>query len=1738
MRNNFNFDSQCASKQRNKIFNPMKRATFTLFQHQKWLLLWRLALMFILTWGSLGLTYAQTQITINYSETRDTATFHELTSCDNNSSTTTVFTDDGINDGNYADDRVRADTATFCPIDQWHHVKMVFTDFDLAKGDTLFAFQGNLAELNQAGLAAAIKAGLALANGDSILTLADFKAYLVENPSGAKLLLTNLSGIRGASEGTGSGRSVGATAFASARSVSDAFGGWIDADCDPAINASGCLTFVFTTNGDRAKGSGWEAWVECGEREIEFEDLEINSRILTNNSAAYAIMTLPAPRIMACGTNVGVISDSVRLVVTNQSGGTCIDTLLTRSGIRNAITDTFAIGIYAAEYTLLSDEAKKKTIPFSVQAPALACNDNVDIPFGSACQLFITPDVILESPADTIADTMYYNITIMIGTGANQVVKTTQNFDNHSKVIYPHISVEDLEQAGVSVCNAQATVMIERIYYGLELPTFCHNGMQRAACQTIVSFTDKSKPFIMVEAILDTLIACDTTGLYQLLAPSALDNCDKDIPVTIRVEMEETDVCFSNQGSEDTTNAMITFMATDDCGNVGTLTRAVVIIRPNEREHIVKVADLSLDCTDSLSMGVMPALAIGKLKNGQFIPEDTIPLSTEEYICGYILTSRDLEVPTVACGRKLFRYWSVVDWCSPEVGIFPVDTQFIKFTDKKAPIFKEGEGAPQMLNVGVFDCSYDITSLPIPEATDNCSTPHVRKDSVFRITNGALEIVPFALHTALDIDSFYVRWIAEDDCLEQKINDTIMQLVVIKDVTLPTAICTDQLNISIGSNVSIIDTGDIDIGSYDACGIVKREISRDGVNFGPTVVFSCEDIKDTIQLTFRVTDANGNTNACWVAVYPEDKIKPVCVSLPVGTSFANGDTTGTTTNVIINCDDYKVAAIADRKQPTAAELAAIGGRLPTAKDNCTEVANIELTPIVVQLGTCGQDIYQRRWIARDIWGLTSIDTCTQTITINYVEDWQINFPEDLALTCPMSPTTTDSVQVIGGHCDRLAVSVESQMFDVVDGACFKVIKTYHIINWCTYNPGDRPTHNFNAATIPDNKQLTPSDLSNFTYITYTQVIKVNDAEAPIIVITSDVDTCITGVHDDQPLFAGDSLSCGEIKTFTAFAGDCVTEVGGELAHAVRLYRGTEEEVVRQQAVEVYNSNGFQKGNEAEMSVFVLAGTYTAEFIFRDNCGNTSLARQEYTFSDCRRPTPYVLNGLAIELSSQTASVDIWANDFDQGSYDNCTIQDSLKFRIWHISLGTNPPETAEEVLDSLPTSITFTCNYLGTQIVRIYVVDEANNFDYAATFVLIQDNMLACQSEDNEENMVAGDITNFNGATIENVLVNVSGANQSNMTTAEDGHYQFMLAKNGDYTIIPTKNDDVLNGVSTFDLVLISKHILGLSPFDSPYKHIAADVNRSGSITAFDMVQLRQLILNVHTEFPNNQSWRFVDKSYQFGNNVPTGTRFDEVITIQNLQENQMQTDFIGIKVGDVNGNAATSNSLQVVSERNTTATFNFQIKDSFVKTGETVNIPVTAANMESLTGYQFTLDYGSLELVDIEEGIAKIENFNTSLATANQLTTSWNGSAKNETILFNLIVQATDNGYLHDFLAITSDYTNAEAYDKAGNLIQLGLEFKEDEEAFTFQLEQNAPNPFQSETTIGFTLPIAGPATLKIMDIQGRILKTIQGQYEKGYHQIYLDTKTLGATGVLHYQLEADKYIANKKMIVLDAGY
>ena len=1665
----------------------MKRMSLTLSNGLTLLGKSTFLLIFALCIG--GLQNLAAQVTISYdSKGKNTCTVETLASCNGEvTDKGTQFTDDGTNDGNYADIRSRLDTVEFCPTDRWHYVKVIFNKFDLENpatgtGDTLLAYQGNKAAVR--------------------------------------------NGLMPVDKATGTG-------------VSSAYGGWIYAECDPAINESGCLTFLLKTDGDNAKGAGWDAWVDCADRDIKFEAANIPSVKLECDDSPWAIIEIPAPTVTGCGSTA--ISDSVYVRVKNQHGVICIDECISKNGLGSLATsvmDTFALGSYSVTYKLKSDTTKTNTQVFSVQAPSLVCNDDINVPLGSACMIVLTPDDILEQPCDTIQDTMYYNITVTLGEGKSKQTLITTGYNSGGKVVYPVVTVEDVKKAGMKVCDAKATVRIERVYYGRLVDntgkstlSICNNGTKTNACETILNFSDQSVPWVSVVPGIDTLIACDTTGLARILEAKAIDNCDDDLAITYAVRMHETDPCFASLGSPDTTTATVTFSATDDCGNVGTFEKDYTIIRPNRTDHIVKTQNVVTDCSEIQSgISSVPVLAIGTYKNGQFTVRDTIRLSTEEYICGYILTKRSEYLPSTDCGTKTYRYWSVLDWCQPELGPMVVDRTYIESVDTVAPKFVDEKAPTLHLELGHFSCEFDITKIEKPAAADNCDdNPAVRLDMVSRIEDGQIWPITDLSHwTKLDCDSFQLKWVAEDDCHEQLINDTLYQIVLIKDVTKPTAVCTDQLNVSLSHDWGArIYVDDVDANSYDACGIAKREIRIKGTDHAWTeyVNITCEYVHHDLQIEMRVTDIKGNYNICWLDVLVEDKIAPICENLPPATKY---------------CTDFhkgelgeSTDADGDRKFEDA-EWTDLTPKLHEiynkyfgefnctdnlAGDNCGQLETKGQYQLIEW--PCGEIEIKRRHQAID-WTGNKSEYVYQDVKVVYKAGWSFVLPSDADGTCEMAPDA-NSITINNGTCDLLGYEVTDKRYDVTGDACYKIERTYHIINWCKYVAGDAPIqiarkegeHGFATGFEIDYKGNEDNG-----YWTYIQILKVHDNEAPVVTVVNP-EPCINAVDFDADPYGEEDQTpgrapyeCDEEKIWTASATDCsdssaITWIG-------RLYNSTGDLVTEVNT----NTISYVVSNKE---------SYYAEFWAYDGCGNSGGQKGDpVKFWDCKKPTPYLINGVVVEIM-ETGMIQVWATDLDQGTFDNCTDQSKLDIRIWHANLG-DAPTNLEEV-ESLPRVIDLTCTELGNQTVAIYAIDEEGNWDFAISYVVVQDNMGVCfGNEPNARGMVTGRIIDAEGDNVELVSVAVNGAEDKNMSTAADGQYQFNLPLGGDYTLTPEKDMNPLNGVSTFDLVLISKHILGVSTFDSPYKYIAADVNKSGTITAFDMVQLRQLILNITSEFPNNDSWRFVESGYNFTSSNPAAESFRESMSINNLAANMEDMDFTAIKIGDVNGNALANNFVSAEA-RTTNGTLTLSTTDFLVKEGQTVMVDFAASNIAQVEGYQFTLKAnGSLE---IAEGIAKEANFNTQLASRGILTTSWNGTATANDILFSVTFTANTTGLLSELFNLNSDVTTAEAYAKNGELMNVNMNFTESNTGLV--LNQNSPNPFSAETTIEFNLPTASAATLKVMDIQGKVLKTITSDFNKGYNQVVINAKELGATGAVYYQLEAGGQTSTKKMIVLE---
>jgi len=172
-----------------------------------------------------------------------------------------------------------------------------------------------------------------------------------------------------------------------------------------------------------------------------------------------------------------------------------------------------------------------------------------------------------------------------------------------------------------------------------------------------------------------------------LVAPKAIDNCD-----SVKVDFVEAKIISAGNSVCDTTKVEVTWNAADNCGNSTTTTQNVVFVRPTLKD-IVKTGGVTLSCDGNEGKDVVtevPGIKIGRLKNGVLLPSDTIALSTQEYRCGYILENRDVFIPSTDCGKKIFRYWTILDWCATNNGPQPIDTTAIEFTDTKAPEFATG----------------------------------------------------------------------------------------------------------------------------------------------------------------------------------------------------------------------------------------------------------------------------------------------------------------------------------------------------------------------------------------------------------------------------------------------------------------------------------------------------------------------------------------------------------------------------------------------------------------------------------------------------------------------------------------------------------------------------------------------------------------------------------------------------------------------------------------------------------------------------------------------------------------------------------------------------------------------------------------------------------------------------------------------------------------------------------------
>lgn len=325
--------------------------------------------------------------------------------------------------------------------------------------------------------------------------------------------------------------------------------------------------------------------------------------------------------------------------------------------------------------------------------------------------------------------------------------------------------------------------------------------------------------------------------------------------------------------------------------------------------------------------------------------------------------------------------------------------------------------------------------------------------------------------------------------------------------------------------------------------------------------------------------------------------------------------------------------------------------------------------------------------------------------------------------------------------------------------------------------------------------------------------------------------------------------------------------------------------------------------------------------FIDDCENETTDIITFDVVDCKGPAPICINGLTINLMPLIPLEDIngdgeldthigtiSASMFEGSPISDCTGQGPELFfgkpRVSSYAIylaqevDANPnfiPSPADSVL-------LITQDGEETTVVYIYAFDEEGNSNYCETYVLVQ--LQDCSSLQLECRYLRGNISTEGNNGIRDVNIDIN--NLGYRISDFNGYYYFgELPTDQPYTITPSLNTDHSNGISTNDLNRLSDHLQGTAILTSPYQLIAADVNNSGTVDFNDLQQLQQLLDGTFSTFPNNSSWRFVHKAYVFPDPAnPWIEVFPESIYFSELTEDVTAADFIGIKIGDLDGSA------------------------------------------------------------------------------------------------------------------------------------------------------------------------------------------------------------------------------------------
>jgi len=718
-----------------------------------------------------------------------------------------------------------------------------------------------------------------------------------------------------------------------------------------------------------------------------------------------------------------------------------------------------------------------------------------------------------------------------------------------------------------------------------------------------------------------------------------------------------------------------------------------------------------------------------------------------------------------------------------------------------------------------------------------------------------------------------------------------VQFIKVRDTLAPIMECPQDLTVSTEVHACSAIVNLPTTSATDDCSTVTiNPVWEFGTGYGPFTNIPL----GVYPVTYTATDACGNNSTCVVMVTVADQIPPqnICKSfLQVGLNFdgmayvpAASFDAGTYDNCILG--DLVVSR-------NGIDYA------PDAVFSCSDVAN---SPILVTLR------------AYDFFG--NYNECDVQVTVIDLLPPTITCPDSVILNCTQdylnigdtgSPIVYDNCaidtlyfedQININTCNVGEIIRTWTVRDVggVEVSCDQVITMVDSTILTIDFPSDYSTNTCNPDLSPEitGEPIIGNRECEFLYIGFTDDTTYQAFPACFVVYRhwEIYDWCSHDPETNEGYYEASQVInvIDEVDPVLTVPNDTLVYSLSENCGPIFINLNIASATDCSENITITNFSIYATGTGADASGNYPMGVHNIPYEAEDNCGNKSTGVMILEVVDGKEPTPICKSGLIINLDAN-GEIEVDPAYIDNGSFDNCTAANDLTF-----TLSPNY----------------FTCSDVGVNSVELTVYDVEGNSASCITNITIQNNPGDCP-----DSAISGTVNLWSGGEVNNVQMELNGLESSTNLQGEFAFNNLVPGQNYLLEAFKDGNDD--QGISVLDIVLFSRSLIGLNPFSNPYQILAGDVDRDNALSVFDLIQMQKLILKIDSIVPNSNSWRMVPDDFIFTNESNPFLDFiPEYHEINNLPLGNIQKGFIGVKLGDVSGNADPSLSVLTNDDQTT----------------------------------------------------------------------------------------------------------------------------------------------------------------------------------------------------------------------------